>query len=181
MPAMIYIRPASTSAFAGNIVIQNSQFISNKNTHFIEVKSPAEIVPWQLSTYINLNNTNVSLNEHHNGSSLISITNGLLYLYENSTFMNNSYYKNIIMLHLSTIIYSGYSVIAYNSVRFIMETTYGSYFIMNVSSILNIYNNTVYNIAKQMYKYRHTTQPVCLIQFYSPYNLYDHHPDEINV
>ena len=181
MPTMMYIMPASTSAFAGKIVIQNSQFIRNKDIHFIEVKGAAEIVPWQLSTHIHLNNTNVSFNEHHDGSSLISITNGLLNLHGNLNFMSNSYYKNIIMLHLSTIIYSGYSVVTHNSVRYIMETTSGSYFIMNVSSILNINNNTVYNIAKQMYTHGDTTQPVCPIQFYNPYRLYDHHPDEINV
>ena len=149
IPAMTSIRPASISAFVGNIVIQNSQFIRNKDIHFIEAKGVAEIVPWQLSTYIHLNNTNVSFNEHHDGSSLISITNGLLNLYENLTFMSNTYYESIFMLHLSTIIYGGYSVVAYNSVRHIMKTTSGSYFIMKVGSVLNINNNTVYNIAKQ--------------------------------
>ena len=180
VPTMIYIIPASTSAFGGNIVIQKSQFIRNKDIHFIEVKGAAEIVPWQLCTYIHLNNINVSFNEHHDGSSLISITNCLLNLYENS-FMNNTYYENIFMLHLSTIIYSGYSVVAYNSIRYIMKTTSGSYFIMKVGSVLNINNNTVYNIAKQMCTYGDTTQPVCPIQFYNPYHIYDHHPDEINI
>ena len=124
---MISVKPACTSAYACNIVIQDSQFIRNKDIHFIKVKGLAEIVPWQLSTYIHLNNTNVSYNEHHDGSSLIYITNGLLNLYENSTFMSNTYYENIFMLHLSTIIYSGYSVVAYNSVRHIMKTTSASY------------------------------------------------------
>lgn len=127
MPTMISVKPACTSAYACNIVIQDSQFIRNKDIHFIEIKGLAEIVPWQLSTYIHLNNTNVSYNEHHDGSSLIYITNGLLNLYENSTFMSNTYYENIFMLHLSTIIYSSYSVVAYNSVRHIMKTTSASY------------------------------------------------------
>ena len=180
VPTMIYIIPASTAAFAGNIVIKNSQFIRNKDIHFIEVRGAAEIVPWQLSTYIRLNNTNVSFNEHHDGSSLISITNCLLNVYENS-YMNNTYYENIFMLHLSTIIYSGYSVVAYNSIRYIMKTISGSYFIMKIGSVLNINNNNVYKIAKQMYTYRDITRPVCPIQFYDPRQVYDHHPEEIKI
>ena len=189
MQAMIYIKPASTSANAGRIEIWNTQFIKNRNIHFIEVKSETEIVLWQLSTYIFMYNINISLNEHHDGSNLISITNSVLYLEENSTFINNGYYENILMLHLSTVIFSDYTVIANNHVRQIIETTSGSYFIMRIGTAFNIINNTVYNIIKQVHTFEGATQPLCPIQFLGLlsqndsyyYYYYDNHSDEINV
>ena len=158
MPAMIYIMPTITSAHAGNILIQNSQFIKNKNIHLIEVKGETEIVPWQISTYIYFYSINVSLNEHRDGSSLISIT----------------------MLHLSAVICDGYNVIAYNYVRYIMKATSGSYFIMKVGSTLSVINNTVYNIAKQVHTYEGGAQPVCPIQFYNSSHFYDDRPGIAN-
>ena len=178
---MIYIIPASTSAYAGTITIQNSQFSKNKNIHFIAVKDETEIVPWQLSIFIHLHRTNVSLNEHDHGSNLISITNSVLYLKENSTFTNNGFYENILMLHLSTVICSEHSVIANNCVRQIMTATSGSYFIMTVNSTLSIMNNTVYIIANKVHTYKEATGPVCPIQFYNPSQVYDDRPDKIDV
>ena len=121
MRAMLYIISTSTSALAGHIEISNTQFIKNRNIHFIKVKGEKEIVLWQLSTYIYMYNINVSLN-HHDGSNLISIANDA-YLKGNSTFMNNGYYENIFMLHLSTVIFSGYNVINNNCVKQIIEAT----------------------------------------------------------
>ena len=189
MQAMIYIMPASTSANAGRIEIHNVQFIKNRNVHFIEVKGETEIVLWQLSTYIYMYNINVSLNEHHDGSNLISITNGVLYLEKNSTYTNNGYYENILMLHLSTVIFSDYTVIANNRVKQIMEATSGSYFIMRIGSAFNITNNIVYNIVKQVHTFEGATRTLCPIQFLgllshkdSPYQYYfDNHLDEINI
>ena len=181
MQAMIYIMPVSTSANAGHIHIQNTQFINNRNIHFLEVKGEKEVVPWELSIFIYLYSINVSSNIHHDGYNLISITNGMLYLEKNSTFINNGYYENILMLHLSTVLFSGYTVIANNHVRQIMKAISRSYFIMNVGSTLSINNNTVYNIARQMYTYEDGTQPVCPVQFYSQKHNYDYHPHKINV
>ena len=181
MQAMIYIMPPSTSAYAGNITIQNSQFIQNKNIHFIIVKGETENVPWELSTYILLSGINVSSNQHHGGSSLIFITNGVLYLEKKSVFMHNEYYENILMLHVSTIFCDGYSVIERNYVRQIVKATSGSYFIMKIGSTMRIINNTVYNIVTQVHTYEHASQQICPIQFYSPKHNYDYHPDKINV
>ena len=140
------------------------------------MKGETEIVLWQLSTYIYMYNINVSLNEHHSGS-LISITNRVLYLEKNSTYMYNGYYENILMLHLSTAIFR------------IMEATSGSYFIMRIGSAFNITNNIVYNIIKQVHTFEGETRPLCPIQFLghkdssnSSYQYYyDDHLDEINV
>ena len=180
MHTMIYIMPASTSAYAGKIRIEGSHFIKNNNTRFIEVKGETEIVPWQLSAYIYLDNTNVSMNEHHDSSDLISITNSVLYL-NNSTFMHNGYYENILKLHLSMVLCSGYNLVANNSVRHVMKATSGSYFLMNRTSALSIIDNTVYNIVRQVDTYGDTSRIVCPIQFYSPEYNYDYHPGEIDV
>ena len=165
MQAVIYIIPASTSANAGRIEIQNGQFIKNRNVHFIEVKGETEIVLWQLSTYIYMYNINVSLNEHYDGSNLISITNGVLYLEKNSTYIYNGYYENILMLHLSTVIFSDYTVIGNNHVKQIIEATSGSYFVMRIGSTFNITNNIVYNIVKQVCTSESAIRSLCPIQF----------------
>ena len=120
-----------------------------------------------LGKYLYLNSTNVSFNEHHDGSSLISITNGMLYLVKNLTFINNGYYENIFMIHLSTVICIGYTEIINNRMRQLMKAISRSYFIMKIGSTLNINNNIVHNIAKQVHTYEGATQPICLIQFYS--------------
>ena len=156
MQAMLYIIPASTSALAGRIEISNTQFIKNRNIHFIKVKGEKEIVLWQLSTYIYIYSINVSLNEHHDGSNLISIANGVLYLKGNSTFMNNGYYENIFMLHSSTVIFGGYNN---NRVKQIIEATSGSYLVMNIQYSLRITNNTVYKITKQARTFESAMQP----------------------
>ena len=166
MQAMIYIIPASTSALAGRIEISNSQFIQNRNVHFIKVKGEKEIVLWQLSTYIYMYSINVSFNEHNDGSNLISIANGVLYLKGNSTFMNNGYYENIFMLHLSTVIFGGYNVINNNHVKQIMEATSGSYLVMNIRYYLHITNNTVHDTRSQS---KHTFLEVPL-DHYVPFN-----------
>ena len=181
MLAMIYIMPASTSASAGHIHIINTQFKYNRNIHLIKINIETEIVPWEMSTYIYFQSNNISFNQHSDGSSLISIINSLFYLEKNSTFLNNGYYENVLKLHLSTVVCSGYNIIANNRIRQIMKATSGSYFIMKIGSILNISNNTVYNIAKQVHTYEGATRPVCPIQFYSKERNYDYRPREINV
>lgn len=180
---MIYIMPASTytSSNTGCVEIRNTQFINNRNTHFIEVNGEKGIVPWEISMYIYLYSINISLNKHFDGYSLISITNGMLYLEKNSTIIKNGYYENILMLQLSTVIFSEYNTITDNHVTHIMKSISSSYFIMNVGSTLSIINNTVYNIVKQMYTYEDNTQPVCPIQFYSPKYNYDYHLHDLNV
>ena len=85
------------------------------------------------------------------------------------------------MLHLSTVMWNGHTVIANNHVRQIMKATSGSYFIMKMDSTLRIINNTVYNIAKQVHTYEGATRPVCPIQFYNKDHNYDYRPDKINV
>ena len=182
MQAMIYIMPASTSENSGYVHIQNSQFIGNRNIHFIEVKGEREIAPWQLSIFIHLFSTKISLNKHYDGSSLISITNGVLHLEKNLTFINNGYYENIIQLHLSTVMCNGYSIIASNHVRYIIKATSGSYLIMKVGSALRIINNTVHNIERQEHTIEGAVQPICPIQFFNPKLVYyDDYPQKIDV
>ena len=69
------------------------------------------------------------------------------------------------MLHLSTVIFSDYTVIANNRVKQIMEATSRSYFIMRIGSAFNITNNIVYNIVKQVHTFEGATRPLCPIQF----------------
>ena len=182
MQAMIYIMPASTSDNSGYVHIQKTQFIENRNIHFIEVKGEREIAPWQLSIFIHLFDTKVSLNKHYDGSSLIFITNGVLYLEKNLNFINNGYYESILQLHLSTVMCNGNSLIASNRVRYIIKATSGSYLIMKVGSALRIIKNTVYNIEKQEHTIEGAVQPICPIQFLNPKLIYyDDHPDKIDV
>ena len=186
MQAVIYIMPASTSGNSVRIEIWNAKFIKNRDTHFIEVKGETEIVLWQISTYIYMHSINVSLNKHHDGSSLISITNGVVYLMENSTFMHNIYYDNLLMLRWSIVIFSEYIIIANNCMKHIIEATSGSYLIIGSNSVLNIINNTVHAITKQEETFKGTTQPLCPIQFLGnlthndPY-YYDNHLNEIKI
>jgi len=77
--AIIFIVPASTRAITGYFNIINCTFCENNNVNFINAWSLGEIL-WQLTNSIDVINTNISSNYHHNTNSLISITNGVMFI-----------------------------------------------------------------------------------------------------
>ena len=167
MKAIIYLTPASSRIIAGNITIRNVTFCYNSQTHFIKIKSTAEII-WHLTTSIQLCNVEIISNKHNDGDSLISVTNGVIYFVGPFQCMNNSYYRSIVELHLSVAVSRGQNInFTNNIVRQIMEGKSGSYFMMEELSVVDISMNTVYTVVKQVLTFGSDSWPICPIQFHS--------------
>ena len=120
MKAMIFISPTRTDRITGYIEVQQSKFYNNTDTHFITVKREAEAF-WQLNTYIKIKDCTIALNKHHNGDSLISIIGGKLIIEGPTLFNNNGYYRNIIKLRLSMIVFKEQIEIINNNARHIIS------------------------------------------------------------
>ena len=168
MEAMVYLMPASSRIVAGYIKMRNVTFCSNSKVHFIKVKSTIEII-WQLTTHIELSNVNILSNMHTDGENLISVTNGVMYFVSSVKFINNSYYSNLVALHLSVavVVSKTYAEFTSNTARQILNAKSSSYFMMEESTIVNMSANTVYVVVKQARTFRDDSRPVCLVQFHN--------------
>ena len=166
MAAMIYLSPASSRVVAGYIKLKHGIFCNNSQIHFIIVKSEAEII-WQLVTIVEISMFNVFSNRHTDDDSLIFITNGAIRFKGPVLFMNNSYYRNIIELHLSVGILQGSIELTANVARQILKAKSNSYFMLQEHSTVNMSKNTVYIVATQVQQFGVNSWPICPIQFYS--------------
>ena len=166
MAALIYVVPGSSRVISGYIILKKVAFCENSQVHFIKVKSTAEII-WQLTTSIRLINVKLFSNEHADGDSLISVTNGVIYFVDPLKCTNNSYYRNMIELHLSIAVCKGYVSVTGNNARQIILAKSGSYIIILELTTVDISENTVYIVAKQARTFGDDSQPICPIQFHN--------------
>ena len=164
MEAIIYVRPPTTYAIIGSIIISKSTFYRNKKTNFIKVNSESHI--FYVTTYLILNAVNVSYNEHDDGDSLIFITNGRILFYK-SVFLNqNRYYENIISLQSSMILFKSYTEISNNYARHIIKSQSSSFLFMHIFTTVNISHNVVYKTTKQVSALEKQAVPICPLQSY---------------
>ena len=166
MAALIYIVPGNSRVISGYIELKRIFFCSNSQAHFIKVKSPAEIL-WQLTTSIKLINVDVVSNRHNDGDSLISVTNGVLYLVGPFICANNSYYTNIIDLHYSIAVCKSYIAFTGNNARQIVQAKGGSYIIISELTTVNMSRNNVYMAVKQARTFGDDSRPICPVQFHN--------------
>ena len=115
MNAVIYVKPASTNTIVGHILINNSTFYKNRNVNFIIVKKEYQTL-WYVTTFIWLHHVNISNNNQGKGSSLILATSGIITL-SYVTINQNRYYRNILSLRSSMLLFQHYTEISKNYAR----------------------------------------------------------------
>ena len=172
--SMIHVTPASSRTITGYIYITNSSFCNNTNTHFLIMESETDNV-WQLSNYVLIITTNISSNKHFQGKNLISVTNCWLRLTGTTNIKNNSLYKNILKLHLSSIAFEHSITITNNTARQLYD---GFYIFIMENTTLNMSFNTVYRVVRLSLTMGVSTKTVCGIQFYSKSGNLDKVKDE---
>ena len=161
--SMIHMKPASSRAITGFIYVINSSFCNNSNSHFLTLEIDTDNV-WQVSNYVLFMSANISSNSHYEGHNLISATNSLV-AFKGTTFItNNSLYKIIMKLHLSTGVFQHNISITNNIAR---QIFYGTYIIIRENTILNVSFNTVYMVVRHTLTMGVSTRQICRIQFYS--------------
>ena len=91
---------------------------------------------------------NISSNSHYEGHNLLSATNSLVTFKVTIFITNNSLYKNIMKLLLSTIVSFDIRniTITNNTAR---QVFYGAYILIRENTILNVSSNTVYMAVRQ--------------------------------
>lgn len=171
MGTMIYITPKSPALLVTHVLILQNRFIKNNDTHFMKVKSVTELSPWLLTTNISIHKLNASFNTHQDGNSLISLTNGYI-SFKESVINENHYYENILQLHQSVAVCSGYSELVGNHVRQVLKAKSGSYFITENNTIVNMSNNVAYMVTKQIRTLADDAQPICPLHFWSSQSLH---------
>ena len=132
------------------------------------VKKHLEII-WQLTNLLVIKDTNISHNTHENGNDLVSISNGVIELSGSVQVICNSYYENIIKLHMSTLVCIGQIKLFKNLARFILRAKAISYFALSENTSVNISFNTVYKVAMQDLIFSADSKPICPIQFFGNY------------
>ena len=162
MNAVIYVQPATTDAIVGQIMIYDSTFLSNRNTHLIIVKKEYQSL-WYMTTQFWLYRVNISNNEHNYGNSLILVTSGIITL-RYVLFNQNRYYRNIISLRSSMLFFMRYTEITNNHARQVVKAQSKSFLFIDVSVIVNISHNVVYKIIKLVSTFEKNAVPICPLQ-----------------
>ena len=122
---------------------------------------------WLQYITILFTNTIISSNTHRNGDSLISLNTGVVKC-DNIQIMNNSYYKSVIQISLSSMHLLDSLTIINNHVRNVFYTMEYSYTItdMCLNCVIMIAQNTVYSVlAKELAKMYSTKQTKQLCYF----------------
>ena len=165
MMSTIRVLPASSRATTGYLYLENNTFHSNRNTHFLIMKSTSDAENiWQLSNFVEISKSNVTSNVHYKGQDLISIANGWVKMYGPIMIMHNHYYTNIFRLYLSSGSFQYNISICNNTVRHLVSCTF--IFIADYA-IINISKNTVYALEDHVAAYSLKSEPICRIQIYS--------------
>ena len=95
--------------------------------------------------------------------SLILITNGittLRYVY----FNQNRYYRNLISLQSSMLLFQGYTEITNNYARHVIKAHSKSFLFINISVTVNISCNVVYKTVKLVSTSEKNAVPICPLQ-----------------
>jgi len=109
----------------------------------------------------------ISSNFHHDGDSLISITNGAILSNSSTVITHNQYYENILKLHLSTVFIKGNVEISNNFVRHVIKAFKdGSYIAVMNNTTVAITNNTVHSVVRQDQSFGIQSMRICRLQFY---------------
>ena len=161
---LLYLIPINTVTSNAKLMISNCNFQKNYAVYLIKSKSEVKML-WQLSHYIVIVATNISSNFHKNGSSIISVTNGLLKLADIVNITNNSYYYGILDLYLSILKFNGSCIILSNIARHILLGREGSYYLLKTNSTVKIMNNTVVSVLSYSTVYNRQLGEVCCFQF----------------
>ena len=162
MKAVIYVKPSTTDTSVGRIVIYTSAFQKNKNVNFITVKKNYQTV-WYVTTQIWLYDVNISSNEHSDGDSLILVTSGILSLFK-VIFNQNKYYRTVISLQSSLLLFQTYTEITNNFARHIIKAQSRSFLFINVFKTINISHNVVYKTIKIVNTFEKNAVPICPFQ-----------------
>ena len=166
MQALIYVKPSNAAETLVYIPILKSIFSDNKNTTLIKVARKFQIVYSSTIIEIILAFVNMSLNEYHYGKSLISITKGRLRIHS-VIFDHNCQYDNLIDLQSSMLLFKKkYSEISNNCVRHIIKAQRSSYVFIDQFITVNISNNVVYKVIKQVRTSEEHTAPLCPLHVY---------------
>ena len=165
MMSMIRVSPASSQATTGYLYLENNTFHSNRNTHFLIMKSTNDAESlWQLSNYVEISESTVTSNVHDEGQDLISIANSRVKIYGPLTIMHNRYYTNIMRFYLSSSSFQYDISICNNTVRQIVSFSF--IFIAEYANI-NISRNTLYQLETHVDTYSINSEPICRLQYYS--------------
>ena len=164
--AVIFIIPASTRGITGHFDIINSTFCENQNVNFINAWSLGEIL-WQLTNSISVINTNISSNYHYSTNSLMSVTNGVMFI-KSSMITGNQNYGNLIKLYLSLLFIEDSLKVSNNSVRYVLKASKDrSYIFVMTNTTVQIVNNALYSVLQLEYSDGIKPKRVCHLQFYS--------------
>ena len=156
--AVIYVKPPTTDAIVGQIIIINSTFQKNKNAHFIKEYQTL----WHMSTQLLLSHVNISYNKHRNGGSLIL---GMMIL-NHVFFSQNRYFRNLISLHSSMLVFEFYTEMTNNHARHIVKAQSKSFLLFDTTAIVNVSHNVVYKTIKLVSTFERNTEPICPLQGY---------------
>ena len=161
---LLYLIPINTVTSNAKLTISHCSFHKNYAVYLIKSRSKVQML-WQMSHYIVIEATNISSNFHKNGSSILSITNGLLKLADIVKITNNSYYFGILDLYLSILKFNGSCIIVNNLARHILLGREGSYYLLKTNSSVKIMNNTVVAVLSYSTVYNRRLGEVCCFQF----------------
>ena len=164
MKAVIYVKPSTIDTSVGHIVVQTSTFQKNTNVNFIIVEKDFQTV-WYVTTKISLSHVNISSNEHNDGDSLILVTSRILNLLK-VIFNQNKYYRTIISLQSSLLLFQTYTEITNNFARHIIMAQSRSFLFIHVFKAINISNNVVYKTIKIVNTFEKNAVPICPFQGY---------------
>jgi len=162
MKAMIYVKPSTTDTSVVRIEIYTSAFQKNTNVNFITVKKDYQTV-WYVTSQIWLYDVNISSNEHSDGDSLILVTSGILSLFK-VVFNQNKYYRTVISLQSSLLLFQTYTEITNNFARHIIKAQSRSFLFINVFKTINISHNVVYKTIKIVNTFEKNAVPICPFQ-----------------
>ena len=162
MKAVIYVKPSILDTSVGRIEIYTSAFQKNTNVNFITVKKDYQTV-WYVTSQIWLYDVNISSNEHSDGDSLILVTSGILSLFK-AVFNQNKYYKTVISLQSSLLLFQTYTIITNNFARHIIKAQSRSFLFINVFKTINISHNVVYKTIKIVNTFEKNAVPICPFQ-----------------
>ena len=162
MKAVIYVKPPTTDAIVGHILINNSTFQKNINTNFITVKKEDQTL-WYVTTYFRLYYVNIFSNKPSDGDSLLLVTSGIISLLH-VNFNHNTYFGNVISLRSSMLLFRNYTNITNNYARHIVMAQSKSFLFINVFTTINISHNFVYKTIIQLSTFEKNALPICPLQ-----------------
>jgi len=102
LSTLLSIVPINTLLANVKLTVKICTFQQNYVAQLIKSNSHVRVL-WQMSHYIVIWSTNISLNHYHSGLGLISLTNGMIKFKEHVIIHHNSYYESMLYLQLSIV------------------------------------------------------------------------------